>query len=79
MTQPTILNIQMTEPGLVLVIGALRKLPHEQVDDLVRELWQQYQLEIARDRLAAKAEAQQNEDTWAAEQAEAIRQAGSSE
>lgn len=68
MTQPIILNIQMTEPGLNLVIGALRKLPHEQVDELVRELWQQYQLEITRHRVAAAAsEKAETEDEPATE------------
>ena len=41
MPQP-ILNIQMVPAGVELVIGALRKLPHEQVHDLVSELWTQY-------------------------------------
>jgi hypothetical protein len=39
---PPILNIRMVPAGIELVIGALRKLPHEQVDDLVQELWAQY-------------------------------------
>jgi len=39
---PPILNIRMVPAGIELVIGALRKLPHEQVDELVQELWAQY-------------------------------------
>lgn len=46
MNKPPILDIQMTPAGLELAIAALRKLPHEQVDDLVRELWQQYQQQM---------------------------------
>lgn len=45
MNQP-ILNIQMTPAGVELVVGALRKLPHEQVDGLVREIWAQYQVQM---------------------------------
>lgn len=54
MTQPTILNIQMVPAGLELVISALRRLPHDQVDALVRELHEQYQLELARHQIAAQ-------------------------
>ncbi len=46
MTQPTILNMQMTPAGVELTIAALRKLPHEQVNDLVQELWQQYKAQM---------------------------------
>lgn len=42
MTNPTILHIKMTPAGLDLAIAALRKLPHDTVDPLVQELWQQY-------------------------------------
>ena len=56
MTQPTILNIQMVPAGLELVIAALRRLPHDQVDALVRELHEQYQLELARQQIAAQEE-----------------------
>jgi riboflavin synthase len=55
MTQPIILNIQMTVPGLELVIGALRKLPHEQVADLVSELTAQGRAEFERAQAAAAA------------------------
>ena len=30
------------------MIAALRKLPHEQVHDLVQQTWEQYQAEIKR-------------------------------
>ncbi len=43
-----ILQIQMTVAGLDLVLTALRKLPHEQVDPLVQELLTQGRAEIAR-------------------------------
>lgn len=46
MTQPPILNIKMVPAGVDLVIGALRKLPHEQVDDLVQEIWAQYKTQM---------------------------------
>ena len=46
MTQPPILNIKMVPAGVDLVIGALRKLPHEQVDDLVQEIWAQYKAQM---------------------------------
>lgn len=39
----TIHNIQMTDAGVELVIAALRKLPHEQVHELIVEIWAQYQ------------------------------------
>jgi len=44
--QPPILNIQMVPAGIELVIGALRKLPHEQVDPLVQEIWSQYKAQM---------------------------------
>jgi hypothetical protein len=43
-----IVNLQFTPQGVELVIGALRKLPHEQVHDLVQQVWEQYQAEIKR-------------------------------
>jgi hypothetical protein len=45
-SQPPILNIQMVPAGVNLVIGALRKLPHDQVDDLVQEIWAQYKAQM---------------------------------
>lgn len=45
-TPPPILNIQMTPAGIELVIASLRKLPHEQVNDLVQELWVQYKTQM---------------------------------
>lgn len=54
--QPQIVvNIKFTPPGVELVIGALRKLPHEQVDALVQEIWSQYQAEIQRLQTEAAA------------------------
>lgn len=41
-----VLNIQMTPGGVELAIAALRKLPHEQVDPLVQELWAQYKQQM---------------------------------
>jgi hypothetical protein len=41
------------------VIGALRKLPHEQVHELVEQVFAQYKQEIA--RLQADAEAAQRQ------------------
>lgn len=46
MTLPTILHIKMTPAGLDLAIAALRKLPHDQVDPLVQELWAQYKQQM---------------------------------
>lgn len=46
--RPPILTIQVVPGGMDLIIGALRKLPHEQVDDLVQELWQQYKAEMSK-------------------------------
>lgn len=45
-TSIPILNIQMTPGGVELAIAALRKLPHEQVDPLVQELWAQYKQQM---------------------------------
>lgn len=44
--QPPILTIKMIPAGLELTIAALRKLPHEQVDPLVQELWSQYKQQM---------------------------------
>lgn len=44
--KPPILMMQMTPGGVELVIGALRKLPHETVDPLVQELWAQYKQQM---------------------------------
>ena len=57
-----ILQIQMTVAGLDLVISALRKLPHEQVDTLVQELLTQGRAEIARQTPAETAPADQEEE-----------------
>lgn len=46
MNQPPVLTLQMTPGGVELAIAALRKLPHEQVDPLVQELWQQYKAQM---------------------------------
>ena len=46
--QTPILSIRMTPAGLDLVIATLRKLPHDQVDALVRELVEQGQQEMSR-------------------------------
>lgn len=52
-----IVNIKFTPPGAELMIGALRKLPHEQVHDLVEQTFAQYKQEI--ERLQAEAQAAQ--------------------
>jgi len=54
-----IVNIKFTPAGTELVIAALRKLPHDQVHDLVGEVWQQFQAELG--RLNADAEAAQRQ------------------
>lgn len=46
MNQPPVLTLQMTPAGVELTIAALRKLPHETVDPLVQELWQQYKAQM---------------------------------
>lgn len=66
-----IVNIQFTPAGLELVIGALRKLPHEQVHELVEQTWGQYQQEIQR----LQAEALAAEEAAKAEAAAAERAA----
>ena len=60
--RPPILSIKMVPAGVELVIAALRKLPHEQVDGLVQEIAGQYgyqmqQLQLAAEKAAAKAPA----------------------
>ena len=40
--------LKLTPAGAELMIAALRKLPHEQVHDLVQQTWEQYQAEIKR-------------------------------
>jgi len=59
MNNQPIVNLQFTPAGAELAIAALRKLPHEQVDDLVRQTFAQYQAEIK--RLQADAEAAQRQ------------------
>jgi hypothetical protein len=54
-----IVNIKFTPAGAELMIGALRKLPHEQVHELVEQVFAQYKQEIA--RLQADAEAAQRQ------------------
>lgn len=54
--KPPILNIKMVPGGVELVITALRKLPHDQVDPLVQELWAQY-----KDQMTAIAQEQLSE------------------
>ena len=46
--------LKLTPQGAELMIAALRKLPHEQVHDLVQQTWEQYQAEIK--RLQAEAQ-----------------------
>ena len=43
-----VVNLQFTPAGAELVIAALRKLPHEQVHDLVSQTWEQFQKEVKR-------------------------------
>ena len=43
-----IVNLHFTPQGAELMIAALRKLPHEQVHDLVQQTWEQFQAEIKR-------------------------------
>ena len=54
-----VVNLQFTPQGAELMIAALRKLPHEQVHDLVQQTWEQYQAEIK--RLQAPAPVQEAE------------------
>lgn len=60
--RPPIVSIKMVPAGVELVIAALRKLPHEQVDGLVQEIAGQYgyqmqQLQAAANKAAPKAPA----------------------
>lgn len=48
MNQPVILNIKMTPAGVDLCLAALRKMPHEQVDPLVQDLYTQGRAELDR-------------------------------
>ena len=48
MENTPIVNLQFTPQGAELMIAALRKLPHEQVHDLVQQTWEQFQAEIKR-------------------------------
>jgi len=57
-----IVNIKFTPAGAELAIGALRKLPHEQVHDLVEQFFAQYKQEIARLQADAAAAQRQLED-----------------
>jgi hypothetical protein len=54
-----VVNLQFTPAGAELVIAALRKLPHEQVHELVSQTWEQFQKEVKRlqDEAAVAAEA----------------------
>lgn len=61
-----IVNIKFTPAGAELAIAALRKLPHEQVHDLVEQFFAQYKQEIARLQADAVA-AQQQMDAELAE------------
>lgn len=47
MSTPPIITIQFVPAGVEFVIGALRKLPHEQVDVLVQEIWTQYKQQMS--------------------------------
>ena len=52
--RPPILSIKMVPAGVELVIAALRKLPHEQVDGLVQEIAGQYGYQMQQLEIAAK-------------------------
>jgi len=57
-----VVNLMFTPAGAELMIAALRKLPHDQVDDLVRQVYDQYIKEIARlEQAAVAAEPEQAE------------------
>lgn len=62
MQQQPILNIQMVPGGVDLVIAALRKLPHDQVDALVQEIWAQYKEQMNALAQAALAEPKPEEE-----------------
>lgn len=55
MQQQPILNIKMVPAGIELVVGALRKLPHEQVHGLVTDIWAQYGQQMQQLQAAAQA------------------------
>lgn len=65
--RPPILTIQVVPAGLDLIIAALRKLPHDQVDDLVRELWAQYKAEMSKAAARVLAEPAVDSDGGAAD------------
>jgi hypothetical protein len=46
--QPVLLNIKMHQAGVDLCLTALRKLPHEQVDPLIQDLYTQGRAEVER-------------------------------
>lgn len=48
------ININFTPQNAELMIAALRKLPHETVDPLLQDVWQQFQNEIKRIQAEAK-------------------------
>lgn len=52
--RPPILNIKMVPAGVELVIAALRKLPHEQVDVLVQEIAGQFNFQLQQLQAAAE-------------------------
>lgn len=52
--RPPILSIKMVPAGAELVIAALRKLPHEQVDGLVQEIAGQYGYQMQQLQAAAE-------------------------
>jgi hypothetical protein len=43
-----VVNLRFTPAGAELAIEALRKLPHDLVDELVRQIFDQYTKEIER-------------------------------
>jgi hypothetical protein len=56
-----IVNIQFTPAGAELMINALRKLPHEQVHELVEQTFGQYKQEAARLQAEFEATKQQSQ------------------
>lgn len=58
MTKPPILTLRMTPAGVELAIAALRKLPHEQVHELVQEMWAQYKAQKYKAQMQQLAEVQ---------------------
>lgn len=58
-TKPPILTVRMTPAGVELAVAALRKLPHEQVHELVQDMWAQYKAQmqqLAEVRMTAPAD-----------------------